>query len=108
MFQQVPEQGVRQAVLIGPGGVTEDAVKRFGVCLLNPPHCLMESLSDVAGYDPNILPVTTFRDLKAVVLRKQRILLVAPGLVERSGIFLIEYIRDALEKQQRKYIGLEV
>jgi hypothetical protein len=47
-------------------------------------------------------------DLKAVVLREQGVLLVAPRLVESLSGFFIVHIGDAFEKEERKDVRLEI
>src|SRR5438046_4257402 len=52
--------------------------------------------------------MTALRDLEAVVLWKERVFLVAARLRQCRRIFFVIYIRDALEKEQREDVSLEV
>ena len=53
------------------------------------------------------MPMTTIGNLKSVGLRKVRQLFVA-SFGNDLVVFLIPNITDALEKEQWKYVGLEV
>jgi hypothetical protein len=68
VFDQVLEQRVRKAVLVGPLGVAEDAVQGIRVGLLDAAHGLLERMADIGALGPDILPVAALRNLEAVVL----------------------------------------
>jgi hypothetical protein len=46
--------------------------------------------------------------LKAVVLWELRVFFIAVGLCQRSRVFFVIHIRDTLEEEQRKDVGLKV
>ena len=108
MVDQVPQQGVRQPLLVRPLGIAEDAVQGLRVGLLDSPHRLLQGLPDIRRHVPDIGPVAALGDLEAVVLREQRVFFVAAGLVQGSLVFLVVDIRNAFEEQQREDVGLEV
>ena len=70
VLDQVAEQGIGQPILVGPLGVAEDAVERFGVGLLDAAHGLLERLADVGRDRAHIAPVAALGNLEAVVLRE--------------------------------------
>jgi len=108
VFDEIAEQRVGQALLVGPGRIAEDGVEGLGVRLLDAAHRLLQSLADISRNHAHIVPVAARGNLKAVVLRKLGVLLVAPRFLQRRRIFLIIDIRDALEEEERKDVGLEV
>ena len=108
MLDQVAEQRVGQAILVGPLRIAEDAVERLRVRLLDAAHRLLQRLADVGGDRAHVVPVAALGDLKAVVLRELGVFLVAAGFRQRGLVFLVVHIGDALEEEQREDVGLEV
>ena len=108
VLDEILEQRIREPVLVRPLRIAEDAVKRVRICLLDPAHRRLKRLPDIRGHLPHILPVTVLGNLEAVVLREQRRLFIAIELLQRRRVLLVMHIRDALEKQQREHIRLEV
>src|SRR5206468_1020559 len=108
VFQQVAEQRIRQAVLVRPASIAENAIERLGVGLLDATHRLLESLPDVVGDDADVVPVAAGRNLKAIVLRENGVLFVATGLSQSGSVLLVVDVGDALEKEQRKHVGFEI
>ena len=108
MLDQVAEQRIGEPILVRPLGVAEDAVERLRVGLLDLAHRLLQRLADVGRDRAHIVPVAALGNLEAVVLREERVLLVAAGLRQRRGVLLVVHVGDALEEQQREDVGLEV
>ena len=107
VLDQVLEQGIRQAVLVGPLGIAEDAVQGVRVGLLDLAHRPLQCRTDVARLGADVVPVAVLWDLEAVRLREPRQLLIA-SLVDDFLVFLVPDVADALEEQQREDVGLEV
>ena len=57
MLDEVAQQRVGQAVLVGPLGIAEDAVEGFRVGLLDAAHGLLQRLADIGGHRAHIVPV---------------------------------------------------
>ena len=108
VLDEVAEQRIGQAILVGPRRIAEDAVKGLRVGLLDPAHGLLQRLADVGRDHAHIAPVAILRNLEAVVLRELGIFLVTAGFRQRRRIFLVIHIRDALEEEQREDVGLEI
>ena len=108
MLNQVPQQGIRQPVLIGPLRIAKDPVKRMRVCLLDATQSGLERLTDIGSHFPHVPPMAAFRNLKAVVLREQRRLLIPLKLNQGRRVLLIVHIRQPFEEQQGKHVSLEV
>ena len=82
MLDQVFEEGIGEAVFVCPLGVTEDPVQRVRVGLLDTAHGLLERMADIGAPGPDIRPVTTFGNLKAVIFRKMGELHVPVGFLQ--------------------------
>ena len=83
MLDEIAQQGIGQAILVGPLRIAKNAVERFRVGLLDSAHGLLQRLADVVWPPSNILPVAIVGDLKPVVLRKLGVFLVAAGFRQR-------------------------
>ena len=95
LAEQPCDQGVGQAVLIGPLRVPEDAVQGVGVGPLDVPESAGERVADVLGAGEQVAPVAVLRDLEAVVLGEGGEGRVAVRLVQRGLILLVPDIADA-------------
>ena|SRR2546430_469489 len=98
MLNEVAQQRVGEAVFVGPLGVTEDAVERFRVRLLDPTYGGLQRLPRIGGHRSDITPVTTFWHLEAVVLGEAGVFLVAPRFFQRRLVLLVMHVREALEE----------
>lgn len=96
MLNQVAQERIGKPLLVRPLGIAEDAVERLGVGLLDPAHGRLKSLAHVARDRANVTPVAAVRNLEAVVLRKQRVLVVATGLRQRCLALLVVRMRDVV------------
>jgi len=56
----------------------------------------------------NIVPVAALWNLKAIVLRKPAVFLIALGFTQCGLVFFVSHIRDAFEEEQREHVSLEV
>ena len=68
----------------------------------------MERVADIGGFCPDVFPMTARRNLEPMVLGEKRIILIAAGFLHCLLQFFIIGVRDALEKEQRENVGLEV
>src|ERR1019366_1342412 len=102
VLDQVAKHGVREAVLVSPLRIPEDAIEFVGVRGLNGTRGGLDCSANVIGDPPNLAPVSFARNLEAVVLRVSGELGIAAGLSERSLRFLIKDVAEALVKQKRK------
>jgi hypothetical protein len=107
-FDEIAEQGVGQALLVGPRRIAEDAVKRFRIRFFDAAYGLLQRLTDIGCNHTNVAPVAAFGNLKPVVLGELCVFLVIARFRQRRRIFLIMDIGDAFKKKQREYIGFEV
>ncbi|MDA3949625.1 MAG: hypothetical protein PF508_10385 [Spirochaeta sp.] len=98
VFDQVFEERVRQAILIGPLGVTEFAVQGIRIGLLDTAHRLLKRMTDTGALGSGVLPVTTLRNLEPVVLRELGKLNVTIRFLKGSRILLVIDIGDPLEE----------
>jgi hypothetical protein len=108
VLDQVAQERIGQPLLVRPLGVSEDAIQRLWVGAFNPTQRLLQRLPDVGRHRPHVAPMAALRNLEAVVLREQGVLLVATGLRDCRVVFLVVNVRETLEEQQRKDVGLEV
>jgi len=108
VLDEVPQQRIRQPVLIGPRRVAEDPVQRLRVRLLDAPERGLQRLADIGRDSAYVVPMAAFRNLKSVVSRKPGVFLVPFGFCQRRLIFLVMCVADALEEEQREDEGLEI
>jgi hypothetical protein len=108
MLNEVAEERVGEAVFVGPLGVAEDAVERFGVRLLDTTQGGLQRLSYAGGHRSDITPVAIFWHLEAVVLGELGVCLVAAGFLQHRLIFLVMHVGEALEEQEWEDVSLEV
>ncbi len=59
VLDQIAEQRVGEAILVGPLGIAEDPVERFRVRLLDAAHRLLQRLARRWWYRADIAPVTS-------------------------------------------------
>ena len=64
------QEDVGQSFLVGPLRIAENAVERFGVGLLDAAHGGLQRLAHIGRDGAYVVPMATFRYLKAVVLGK--------------------------------------
>src|ERR1700752_2715850 len=57
VLNEIAQHRIREAILVGPLGVAEDAIKLFGVCGLYRSHGGLESLANVVGGRADLAPV---------------------------------------------------
>ena len=107
MLDQIFEQRVRESILVGPLGITENAVQGVRVGLLDFAHGALQGIADVGCHGTNVIPVAVIRDLKAMRLGEEGQFGIA-GLIDDLGVFLVPDIADPLEEQEREDVGLEV
>lgn len=108
MVDESDQQGVGQAFLVGPLGVTEDARQCRRVSPLDLTHRRVDPLPDVGGSLAQVGPVRPDGDLKAVLLWEVRVLGIAVRLLECLGAFFVVDIADPLQEQQREDVRLEI
>ena len=84
VLDEVAQQRVGEAVLVGPLRVAEDAVERFRVGLLDSAHGLLQRLPDIRRHCSHVAPMAIVGNLEAVVLREEGVFLVAAGLRQRG------------------------
>src|SRR5437879_1726888 len=68
----------------------------------------MKRLTDVCGDGAHVAPVEAIRNLETIILREECVFLVAIRLLQRYFALLLMNVRNALEEEQRKDVGLEV
>jgi hypothetical protein len=66
VLDQILEQGIGQAVLVGPLGIAEDAIEGVRVGLFDFAHGALERIADVGGDGAHVVPVAVIRNLEAV------------------------------------------
>jgi hypothetical protein len=108
VFDQIPEQGVREALFVGPLRVAENAVERARISSLDFVKSILQCRSDVFGFPADIRPAASFGNLKAVIFGKRRVIPIARGFFQRRGEFAFEHIADALKKEKWKDIRFKV
>ena len=91
---------VGQAVLVGPGGVAEDAVQPPGVGHLDGAQGALDGPADVLGHRPHVIPVGARGDDEALVGLGAGEVLVPVVLVEGAGVVLVPHVGEALEEQR--------
>ena len=106
MLDEVLEQTVREAPLVGPCRIAEDAAQLRVVCGFDGAKRGDNRLADVFRDLADVFPVSTVRNGKAVVLGKRGKVLVAPRELDRLGGFLVVDIGDSLEEEQGEDILL--
>jgi hypothetical protein len=67
-----------------------------------------QGLADVGGDHAHVAPVTPNRNLKPVILRKDRVLFVAIRFSKCRSILLVMHVRDPPEEQQWEHVRLEI
>ena len=102
MLDQVALHRVGQAVFVRPLRVAEDAIEFGRVGGLDRAHGGLQRLTHVHGNLTHLAPVGIRWDLETVVLRVRGELRIAARLGEGDPGFLVKYIAQAFEKQQRK------
>jgi len=108
MLDEVDKEPVREAILVRPLGIPEDAVEVFLIGALDRPKAGLDLQPYIGRGGPDIVPVTALRDDEAVKLGQSGIVLIALRLLQRGLIFLVIDIGDALEKEHREDVGLEI
>ena len=88
--------------------VTEDAVQGVQVGLLDTAYSVLERMTDIGALGPDILPVTTLWNLKAVVLRKLGEFHIASRLFRGHSILLVIDVGEPFEKQKWENVCLEI
>jgi hypothetical protein len=108
MLHEVTKQRVGEALFVRPLGIPEDAVKGLWVGLFDPAKGGVESLADIGGDLANVAPVTSLRNLKAVILRKLSSFFVALVDFQSRSTFFVMDVGDTFKEKERKDVGLEV
>ncbi|EDZ66495.1 hypothetical protein NOC27_3175 [Nitrosococcus oceani AFC27] len=65
-------------------------------------------MADIGAFGTDLLPVTAFQHLEAMVLRELRKLRIPFGLFQGGSEFFVVDIGDSLEEQQGEDIGFEI
>lgn len=108
MLDQVLQQGIGEAILVGPLGIPEDAVQPVRVGFLDTAHGLLQAVTDVGALLSHVVPVTAIGYLKAVLLGEQGEHHILARLAQSCFEFLIIDVGEALEEEQREDVGLEI
>ena len=108
LVEQLAHQLIGKPVFVAPLGVAEDAVERVGVGPLDFPQGGRQGKTDVLSALEDIVPVGTFRHLKAVLLSKGRVADITFGVLQSLVVLLLPHVADAFEEEQRKDVRLEV
>ena len=103
VFNQILEELIRQAILIGPLGVAKDAIKVLLVGSLHSTHGVRECCADVLGSSAHIVPVGALRKLKAVLVVK-----ILAVLSDHGVVLFMPLVADPLEKQQWQDVRLPI
>ncbi len=102
VLDEVAQHGVRQAVLVRPLRIAKDAEELVGVRGLDGPHGLLQAPAHIPADFPNLPPMRVHWNLKAVVLREQRKVLIPTRLPQRGDGLLIKDIAQPFVEQQRE------
>jgi hypothetical protein len=102
VLDEVAQHGIRQAVLVRPLCITENAEELVRVRCLDGPHGLLQRPAHIAADLPNLPPMRLRRHLEAVVLQEQRKVLISARVPQCGNDLLIEDIAEALVEQQRE------
>ena len=106
VLDEVLEQTVGQALLVGPGGVAEDAAKLGIVGCLDGTEGVDDGLADILCDLPDIAPVGAIGDGEAMVLWQGCELRISVGGFQRFDGLLVVDVGEALEEQQREDVLL--
>src|SRR5690625_5178304 len=108
MLDQIPQKRIGKTVLIGPLGVPENPVERVRICLLDSAHGGLQCLANVHRDLADIPPMAPLGDLKCVVFRKKRGLLVASELRQGGFMLLVVDVGNPFEEKEWKNVCFEV
>ena len=103
LLDQVLEQFIRQAILVGPLRIAEHAIQVLLVGRFDAAHSVGQRRVDVLRGSTHGIPVTTVWHLEAVLVGE--VLAVLP---QHRGAFFVPRIADAFEEEQRQDVRLPV
>ncbi len=103
MLDEILEQIVGEAFLVGPLGIAEDAVKMILIGPLDAAHGVGDGCADVCGGLADVVPMATLGDLEAVLIGE----VFAVGR-DHLGVLLVPDIAEPFKEQQREDVALPV
>jgi hypothetical protein len=103
VLDQVLEQLVGEALLVGPLAIAENAVEMLLVRGLDAAHGVLERRAHVGRRLANVAPVAALGDLKTVLVSE-----VFAVLGEHRLVLLVPDVADALEEEERQDVALPV
>ena len=109
MLDEVLQPLVGELALVCPARVVEaaeEAAEGIGVSALDTHHGVNDCFADVRAGIADVLPMTAFRHLEAVILGQCGEVLVAIRKLQCLGGFLVVDVGDPLEEEQRRDVAL--
>ena len=107
VLQEPLEGRIREALLVGKVDILKDAHEPQ-VGILDLGECVIERRANVLALLANVLPKTALGDIKAMLVRVGRLLLIPIKLLEVGLVLLHPNIGETLKEQQAKDVVLEI
>ena len=99
MLNQILQQPIREAVLVCPGTIAENALEHIGIGAFDFTEGFCDGNTDILGYGADILPMGAFGNDEPVVFFPFQGFFIAV-FCQNLLTFLIVHIADALEEQK--------
>ncbi len=97
MFDEIAQNGIREAVFVRPLGIAEDTIELVGVGLFDLTHGFLYGKANVAGLVAYIMPVSALRNLEAMVFCEGGVGYITFGFIKRAlKFFVIQRIAERL------------